>query len=113
MLVAALCSMVAAALLAYAAAAPTAALPNCTSDDLLSYLNPATGVVNATKMVETVVKATAASGVLGSFLVSAWIAIIGLNYCVGKPDNFTKQQVEILVTFRISVGRTLVVNALL
>jgi hypothetical protein len=52
---------------------------------LLSYLNPATGVVNATKMVETVVKATAASGVLGFFLVSAWIAIIGLNYCVGKP----------------------------
>jgi hypothetical protein len=64
-------------------------------------------------MVETVVKATAASGVLGSFLVSAWIAIIGLNYCVGKPDNFTKPQVETLVTFRTSVGRTLVVNALL
>jgi hypothetical protein len=88
------------ALIICASAHPTfapAALPTCTPADLLGLFTPITGAANATKIVDTVIKASGALGASGVFWGSVFaglVSVIAINVGVPKPDKFNDEQVD-------------------
>jgi hypothetical protein len=91
---------VAAALIICTSAALTyapAARLTCSPADLLSLFTPITGATNATKIVDTVIKASRALGASGVFWGSVFtglVSVIAINVGVLKPDKFNDEQVD-------------------